>query len=135
MQEIGGMEQMICDHRRKIRNQRNWGIVFRTITLLLCASAVVLALTAIVGWYDQLKVEDTFSKVLLITMMAVLLVVAAIVGLNMLKNRRRFNVALTRLDSLILRLEINDDKNMTTAAINRELQLITRILETQTIIK
>ena len=104
--------------------------MFRTVAILLCAAAIVLALMAVVGWCDQLKVEGTFSKVLLITIMAVLLAVAAIVGLNMLKNRRRFNVALARLDSLILRLEINDDKNMTTAAINRELQLIARILET-----
>ena len=135
MQEIGGMIQQISDYRRKIRNQRNWGLIFRTVAISLCAAAIVLALMAVVGWCDQLKVEGTFSKVLLITIMAVLLVVAAIVGLYMLKNRRRFNVALARLDSLILRLEINDDKDMTTAAINRELQLIARILETQTIIK
>lgn len=96
---------------------------------------------AVVGWCDQLKVENTFSKVILITMMAVLLLIATIVGYGLPKNRKRYNAALARLDLLILRLEINDDKVMTTAAINRELQLITRILETsriqeiQTIIK
>lgn len=102
---------------------------------MLCAAAIVLALTAVVGWCDQLEVNNVFSKVLLLAMMAVQLLVAIIVGYGLPKNRKRYNAALARLDLLILRLEINDDKDLTTAAINRELQLITRILETQTIIK
>ncbi len=63
-------------------------------------------------------------------MMAVLLLVATILGYGMTNNRRRYNTALTRLDSLDLRLKINDDKDLSTAAINRELQLIVRIMET-----
>lgn len=104
--------------------------MFRTVAILLCAAAIVLALMAVVGWCDQLKVEGTFSKVLLISMMAVSLLVATILGYGMTNNRRRYNTALARLDSLDLRMKINDDMNMSTAEINRELQLIARILET-----
>lgn len=124
------MEQQISKYRRKIRNQRNWGIVFRVLALLLCFSVFAFATTMIAGWRDQLKVEDNFSKVIIMVMMAVLLLVATIVGYGLPKNRRRYNVALARLDLLILRLKINDDKDMSTAAINRELQLIARIMET-----
>lgn len=129
------MEQQISEYRRKIRNQRNWGIVFRVFALLLCVSVFAFAITMIAGWCDQLKVEDNFSKVIIIIMMVILLLVATIVGYGLPKNRRKYNAALARLDLLILRLKINEDMNMSMADINRELQLIARILETQTFLK
>ena len=128
VQEISGIEQKISEYRRRIRRQRNWGVVFRTTTMLLCAAAFVLVLTTVAGWCDQLKVEDTLSKALLIVVLVILLSVATLVGYNMTKNRGRYNAALARMDSLILRLMINVGEDISPATINRELQLIARML-------
>ena len=105
------------------------------LIILFCVAAIAFSLSAIVGWLDNWKVSGCLSTTLLVLLIAVLIVVVGFVGYRIIVVRDRFNVALARLDLLILWLKLNKDKEFSIDKIERELQLIVRILEKQTFLK
>lgn len=121
--------KMIEVYKKKIRNRQFCGTCLNVVILILCICGLSILTIAVVGWCHSLKVEDILSQTVLISWMIILIVVATLVVNKMLVSRNQYRMAMLRLDSLILRLKFNENGDKEIGWVERELLLITRILE------
>lgn len=124
------MEDTIVKYRRRLCSQRNIAVSAQGTVMLLCAVVISFLIVTFVGWIDELKIEDMFSKCLMIGLMIVLFVAFVWMEYRMNLTLQRYRAALARIELLVLKLKLNEnDKNQATGWIGRELELITSILE------
>lgn len=122
------MIETIKEYRKTLlKRQILWLSINSTIILLSIAALLVL-ISVIAGWCQNMKVDDVLSQVLLTFLTVILIAIAALVSFQMIVIRKKYRMALFRLDFLILNLKINEGKSKSLGWIERELQLITNML-------
>lgn len=87
-----------------------------------------LLTTAVIGWCQEWKVVGKLAHALLLSLIVMIIVVATLAGVLMMSDRKRYRIVLARLDMLLLRIKLNNESDHATGWVERELQLITRIL-------
>ena len=124
------MENAIVKYGKKLCHQRNKAVGAQGTVMLLCAVAIIFLIVTFVGWIDGLKIEDMFSKCLMIVVMMVFFIAFGWMDYRMNLTLQRYRAALARIELLVLKLKLNENENnQTTGWIGRELELITSILE------
>ena len=119
-----------------IRKYRNglicglfWRNICRFVAVLLSAACMIVITFALMGWIEKYKVEGVIGKVILLFFVVVLLAIALFIGYKMVIINNRYRCAITRTNTLLFRVRMDKDNGITRGEIDRELQLIARILE------
>lgn len=102
--------------------------IIRVVIILTCLAGVVAILCAISITKNKLSV-----KVLLVFLIVVLLAFSGFMVYRMIVVGRRYRAALDRLNLLDLRLKLKQDYDLSSSKLERELQIIARILESSLI--
>lgn len=121
--------KLIKGYKNEIRKRQLYGIWMSVAILSLCIAMQSFLIVAVVGWISCLKVVDTLPQAVLISWMIILTVIAVWVVYQMYTAKNRYRKALLRLDSLILRLKFDENGDKEIGWVERELLLITRIME------
>lgn len=96
--------------------------------ILLCFGGVaVLTLVMFGVWEVQLNV---YSTILIYGLMLLLIAAIVVLSYMLTTSNRRYSAAITRLDLLITRIGFMNNNSKLLMNVDRELQLIARILET-----
>lgn len=123
------MIEKIKKYRNEILVRQILGIVGSTIILLFCVTAFFFITAVVAGWLEEWKVENILSQAVMISLMVILIAVVIWVGYQMVMTSRRYHTAILRLDLLILKLELSHEENLAPEWVERELQMIMRVLE------
>jgi hypothetical protein len=101
--------------------------------ILLCFGGVVVLTLVMFGvWEMQLNV---YSTVLIYGLMLLLIVATVVLSYMLTISNRRYSAAITRLDLLITRIVFMNNNSKLLMDVDRELQLIARLLESSNNIK
>lgn len=120
---VGGF--LTCVKKKK-RRFAFWHIIIT----LLCVIGVYLITRAIVCDCEKVT-QNVYAMVLLCALWFLLLVVATVFTYLIIKSNSRYNAAINRLEILKVRLMLNEGNANSITDIDRELQLVARILETE----
>lgn len=123
---------VIKTFRRKLARRCFLWNILRFIVVALCVSCIAFITGVLLGWCDNYKVNEDVYGILLIFFILLLILVTGYVSYRMVESRSRYRCALTRIDLLMTRLQINKEKDTEISNIDHELQLVVRILETST---
>ena len=95
--------------------------------IVLCLGVVsVLTLVMLGVWEVQLNV---YSTVLIYGLMLLLVIAMVVLSYMLTVSNRRYSAAISRLDLLITRIGFIDNNSKLLMDVDRELQLIARLLE------
>lgn len=95
--------------------------------ILLCLGGVIVLSLLMFG---VLKVQlNTYSTILIYGLMLILVVAIVALSYMLTTSNRRYSAAIIRLDLLITRIGFKNNGSKMLTDVDRELQLITRILE------
>lgn len=113
-----------------------WGFLrnaLRFVGVILCFAGVFAIICLLLGVFKKIEVEGITltMKLFLYLLIAVFVVIPVYLIQKMVVTSTRCRKALARLDLLIIRLELQLDNELTTTQIDRELQLVARIFESQ----
>ena len=119
---------------KKYRRRLSWRCFrwnfLRFIVVALGIACIAIITGVLLGWCDNYKVNEEIHGILLLFFILLLIIVTGYVSYRMIESRSRYRCALTRLDLLMIRLQINKEKDTVLSNIDHELQLVARILET-----
>lgn len=101
--------------------------------ILLCFGGVVVLTLVMFGvWEMQLNV---YSTVLIYGLMLLLIVATVVLSYMLTISNQRYSAAITRIDLLITRIEFMNNNSKLLMDVDRELQLIARLLESSNNLK
>lgn len=116
------------DYLTRIKKKKCGFAIWHIIFVLLCLAGVCVITRAIVCDCDNVT-QNIYALVLMCTLWLLLIVVAVVFTYLIIRSNCRYNAAISRLEILETRLKVNEGKQNSIADIDRELQLIARILE------
>ena len=122
------MIETIKEYRKTLLKRQILWLSINSAIILLSTAALLVLISVIAGWCQNMKVDDVLSQFLLTLLIVILIAIAALVSFQMIVIRKKYRMALFRLDFLILNLKINEGKSKSLGWIERELQLITNML-------
>lgn len=127
--------ELIKQHTGRFRNKMNFkyyaGVAFRLLVILFCIASIAVIMYAIMGVQDDFKTDtnNVLAIILLVFLIMVFLAFAGFMVHRMIVVGRRYRAALDRLALWDLRLSLNQDNDLSSSKLERELQIIARILE------
>lgn len=115
-------------YRQKISCKLTCYIIIRVAIVVLCLVCAGF-LTYYVGGFSKQVQINTFGEILMVGFIALAIILAGFIIYRMPLNCRRFQTVLVRLDALILRDKMAKQGGDPVTNLDRELQMIVRILE------
>ena len=113
---------------QKIKRGKLWRVISFSLLLTVCLSGVVVMTLVIMGVWGNVEI-DMFVIILLYGLILILIAVMACLSYGFITSCQRYNNAINRLNSLITRYDIMNDNTMVNSNLDRDLQLISRLLE------
>ena len=123
------MKEKIKEYRKDVRKSKYCVESIYSVVIVLCVITLTFLISALVGWCETFKVDGALANALLVSFFIILIIVTAWLFYLLLSSIKRYRVALARLDILVLKLDILNAKSQSLGWVERELQHITRILE------
>lgn len=127
MAEKGSLEAL-KDYRKSISDGLNCYICLRVAVIFLCLLCAG-GLTYLVSDFGNHLEINLYAKMLMIGFIGLGLLLAGFVIYRMPLHYKRVQTALIRLDALILRTKMENPGEGRVINVDRELQMIVRILE------
>lgn len=124
----------VTDYLNYVKKKKCGSVFWHIIIVLLCLAGVYLITRAIVCDCENVT-QNIFALVLMYMLWLLLIIMAMVFTCLIIRSNSRYNMAINRLELLKTRLKVNESMQNIIADVDRELQLIARILETQTIIR
>lgn len=119
-------------YKKEKEEKRNKCVGWKLFLIVVCLIGVVCITRAFICDCEKIT-ENVYAIVILYGLLALFIIGALLLSYLLVSCKRRYDLAINRLELLVTRLKIkNDNKNKSTiiSDIDRELQLIARILET-----
>jgi ABC-type transport system involved in cytochrome bd biosynthesis fused ATPase/permease subunit len=128
MEDMKGKQEVITSYQKKIKRGKLWRVISLFLLLTACLSGVVAMTLVIMGVWGTVK-KDMPVIILLYGFILILIAVMACLSYWLVKSCQRYNNAISRLNALITRYNIMNDNAMVNSNLDRDLQLISRLLE------
>lgn len=126
--DVDGLKNPIEKFRDNIKERKWWCLFFYGLLIVACLVGVGLITRAFICDCENVT-TNKYASVLLYALLFLLIVVAGVLVYFQAKTNRKYNAALNRLELLLTRMSIKKEQTTVFANIDRELQLIARILE------
>ena len=121
-------QEAMTSYQKKIKRGKLWRVISFSLLLTVCLSGVVVMTLVIMGVWGNVEI-DMFVIILLYGLILILIAVMACLSYGFITSCQRYNNAINRLNSLITRYDIMNDNTMVNSNLDRDLQLISRLLE------
>ena len=125
----GSVKARVRRYKVLVRRHYYVGVFLKLCVIVAFLLGIIAITCSITGFYDCLSVDDLFAKILLVFLLLVLLLSIGIIVYRLVVVGNRYRSVLSRLDVLLLRLDLYLEKESQLSVLERELQLITRTLE------
>lgn len=121
-------QEVITSYQKKIKRGKLWRVISLFLLLTACLSGVVAMTLVIIGVLGNVD-KNIFAIILLYGLILILIAVIACISYGLVTSCQRYNNAINRLNSLITRYDIMNDNTRDNSNLDRDLQLISRLLE------
>lgn len=128
MEYLKENQEAMTSYQKKIKRGKLWRVISFSLLLTVCLSGVVVMTLVIMGVWGNVEI-DMFVIILLYGLILILIAVMACLSYGFITSCQRYNNAINRLNSLITRYDIMNDNTMVNSNLDRDLQLISRLLE------
>lgn len=118
----------MTSYQKKIKRGKLWRVISFSLLLTVCLSGVVAMTLVIIGVLGNVD-KNIFAIILLYGLILILIAVIAFLSYGLVTSCQHYNNAINRLNSLITRYDIMNDNTMVNSNLDRDLQLISRLLE------
>lgn len=129
-----GLKKNVESCQNKIETKKRWSNFVYGVLIITCLVAICLITRAFICDCENIT-TNKYASILLYGLLFVLIVVTGCLSYILAKSYRKYNAALSRLELLVTRMLIKKDQSTVFANIDRELQLVARILESENILK
>lgn len=128
MEYLKEIQEVIASYQKKIKHGKLWRVISFFMLMILCLSGVVAMTLVILGVWGNVG-NNMFAIILLYGLILILIAVMTCLSYRLITSCLRYNNAINRLNSLITRYDIMNNKTMVNLNLDRDLQLISRLLE------
>lgn len=129
-----GLKKTVEACQNKIETKKRWSNFVYGVLIIACLVVIGLITRAFICDCENVT-TNKYASFLLYGLLFVLIVVTGCLSYILAKSYRKYNTVLSRLELLVTRMLIKKDKSTVFADIDRELQLVARILESENIFK
>ena len=129
-----GLKKTVKACQNKIETKKRWSNFVYGVLIIVCLVVICLITRAFICDCENVT-TNKYASFLLYGLLFVLIVVTGCLSYILAKSYRKYNTVLSRLELLVTRMLIKKDKSTVFADIDRELQLVARILESENIFK
>lgn len=116
-------------YKKTVRFHYYTSVFLKLCLIVACLLGIIVITCSITGYCERLFVDGLFAKILLVFLLLVLLCTIGFVVNRLVVVGNRYRSVFSRLDVLLLRLDLDLEKDSQTSMLEKELQLITRTLE------
>lgn len=128
MKYLNEIQEVITSYQKKIKRGKLWRVISVFLLMIVCLSGVVAMTLVIMGVWGDVG-QSKLVIILLYGLILILIAVMACLSYGLVTSCLRYNNAINRLNSLITRYDIMNNKTMVNLNLDRDLQLISRLLE------
>ena len=128
MEDMKGKQEVITSYQKKIKRGKLWRVISLFLLLIACLSGVVAMTLVIMGVLGNVD-NNMFAIILLYGLIIILIATMAYLSYGLVTSCQRYNNAISKLNALITRYNIMNDNTMANSNLDRDLQLISRLLE------
>ena len=128
MKYLNEIQEVITSYQKKIKRGKLWRVISLFLLMIVCLSGVVAMTLVIMGVWGDVG-QSKLVIILLYGLILILIAVMACLSYGLITSCLRYNNAINRLNSLITRYDIMNNKTMVNLNLDRDLQLISRLLE------
>lgn len=129
--DLSKLSQEVESYKKGIEEKRKNSVGWKRFLILICLIGVVCITRAFICDCENIT-ENVYAIVILCGLLILLIIGATLLSFLLVSYKRRYDLAINRLELLITRLKLkNEEKNKSTiiSDIDRELQLVARIME------
>lgn len=128
MEYLKEIQEVIASYQKKIKHGKLWRVISFFMLMILCLSGVVAMTLVILGVWGNVG-NNMFAIILLYGLILILIAVMTCLSYGLITSCLRYNNAINKLNSLITRYDIMNNKTMVNLNLDRDLQIISRLLE------
>lgn len=128
MKYLKEIQEVITSYQKKIKRGKLWRVISYYLFMTVCLSGIVAMTLVIMGIWGNVE-KNMFAIILLYGLILILIAVIACLSYGLVTSCQHYNNAINRLNSLITRYNIMNDNMMVNSNLDRDLQLISRLLE------
>lgn len=128
MEYLKEIQEVIASYQKKIKHGKLWRVISFFMLMISCLSGVVAMTLVILGVWGNVG-NNMFAIILLYGLILILIAVMTCLSYRFITSCLRYNNAINRLNSLITRYDIMNNKTIVNLNLDRDLQLISRLLE------
>lgn len=128
MEYLKEIQEVIASYQKKIKHGKLWRVISLFLLMIVCLSGVLAMTLVIMGVWGDVG-QSKLVIILLYGLILILIAVMACLSYGLITSCLRYNNAINRLNSLITRYDIMNNKTMVNLNLDRDLQLISRLLE------